>query len=411
MRYSLLDQLACPACLAPLICITEREIASVMPVGRSSGGTRVSAGPGVGPAPAWQTANDVTRALDEHAGAAAQGSRGDAVEVESGLLVCGCGRWFPIERSIPELLPDHLRSPERDAAFFDALVPQLPERLRRALQESQPGSEHSDADAGAHHKRAEIGITSKVADKAFFAPGYSSPFAYWDSDFSVYLLKLFGTVAPLLRLRRGERVLDSGCGYAWTTEWLFRSGFDPIGVDICRTYLEVGIERMGVPRPHLVIGDVETLPLGRNAATAVLAYESFHHIPNRPRAMQAYERILADQGIVILAEPGAAHEHAPVAIDAMEKYGILEKGMELADVRGYCEGTSLHAEQVFVVRLADAEIGAAFDQGFVGSHSTVEGNLFRIVKGGRPAPAAERQEPQRGLLARVKRRVRAALQA
>ena len=45
------------------------------------------------------------------------------------------------------------------------------------------------------------------------------------------------------------RCLDSGSGYSWTTEWLYKAGVEAIGIDICRTYLEIGIERMGTDRP------------------------------------------------------------------------------------------------------------------------------------------------------------------
>jgi len=403
MRYSLLDQLACPACLSPVACVTLAEVAFPVAGGRPSGGSRVSAGPGVGPVPSWRASSDLTRTVTELAGPAAVPGRGDEVVVDTGLLICSCGRWFPVERAIPELLPDHLRTDARDRPFFDAALPQLPRRLAERLEFRRPDTA-STSDTGAHYKRAEISIKSKVADEAFFTPGYSSPFAFWDSDFSVYLLKLFGTVAPMLALRRGDRVVDSGCGYAWTTEWLFRSGFDTIGVDICRTYLEVGMARMGIQRPHLVIGDVEALPLAAETARAVLAYESFHHIPNRPVAVRSYERILQDGGLAILAEPGAAHEHAAIAIDVMEKYGILERGMELADVRSYCQGTSLYAEQIFCLKLAEGELGAAADRTFVGSHSVVEGNIFRLVKGGGPA-VSDVQPEKRSLLSRIRRRV------
>ncbi len=77
--------------------------------------------------------------------------------------------------------------------------------------------------------------------RMFFGPGYSSPFNPWNSDFTVYLISLFGAVAPMLGVKRGQTLVDSGCGYAWSTEWLFRSGIDAIGVDICRTYLEIGV--------------------------------------------------------------------------------------------------------------------------------------------------------------------------
>ena len=392
MRYSLLDELRCPACLGPLVCVTASEITSSVPPGRILGGTRISAGPGIGPAPAWLTSNVFTQLLDSLAGSPAPAGRGNEVEVESGLLLCACERWFPIERGIPELLPDHLRDAARDLSRLDAARVALPPELGSILRRARPEAP-AKTDLGAHHKRAEIDITSKVDSPAFFEPGYSSPFADWDSGFSVYLLKLFGAVAPLLALNRGERVIDSGCGYAWTTEWLFRSGFDPIGVDICRTYLEVGLTRMGVSRPHLVIADVENLPFASGIARAVLAYESFHHIPDRARAMRAYERVLLDGGVVILAEPGAAHEQAQVAIDAMQKYGILEKGMELSDVLAYAHGTTLAVEQLYLMRMAHGEVGANANAAFLKTHSVLEGNLFRLTKGVKPQAPVDRSGP------------------
>ena len=235
------------------------------------------------------------------------------------------------------MLTDYLRDPNREMPLFEAATGALPDSLSEALRRFRP-SPDAASDSGAHYKQAEIAIKTKVDEPLFFVPGCSSPFAYWDSDFSVYLIKLFGAAAPLLNVKRGDVLVDSGCGYAWTTEWLFRSGFDPIGVDICRTYLEVGITRMGTPRPHLVVGDVENLPLAAGSARAVLAYESFHHVPNRRRAMAAYHRVLQPGGTVVLAEPGAAHENAKASVDAMAKYGILEQGMELEDVKGTPKG-------------------------------------------------------------------------
>ena len=97
-------------------------------------------------------------------------------------------------------------------------------------------------DAGAHYKHAEIGIKTKVADAAgFFRPGYLAPFNPDNAAFSLRLIKLFGNVVPLLDVNQGSVVVDTGSGYSWTTEWLFKSGVEAIGVDICRTYLEIAV--------------------------------------------------------------------------------------------------------------------------------------------------------------------------
>jgi len=384
MRYSLLDLLACPSCLGPLTCFARTEAAISMPAGLFPDGSRVSPGPGPGPTPAWAASTPLTTILERHAQRPAAPERARNFEVADGLLVCGaCGRWFPIDGSIPELLPDHLRDAAREDRIFQSVAHVLPPDLREALSAFRPSGDAS-SDPGAHYKKAEIGIKEKVDDPVFFGPGYSSPFNPWNFDFTMYLISLFGSVAPLLNVTRGQVVVDSGCGYAWSTEWLFRSGLDAVGVDICRTYLEIGIARIGSFRPHLVVGDVENLPLASSCADAILAYESFHHVPDRQRAMSAYDRILKQFGTVILAEPGEAHEEAAVSVDAMTKYGILERGMELEDVRRYAARTTFALpEQLYTMRMSNAELGKRITPRFAKAHLAIENNVFRLVKGRR----------------------------
>jgi hypothetical protein len=163
----------------------------------------------------------------------------------------------------------------------DTLAPGLPPDVRAALR--APSADGAATDIGVRYKRAEIGIVSKLDNPSqFFGPGYLSSFNPGNTDFTLHLISLFGNVVKLLGVNGSsprEVILDSGCGYSWTTEWLAKNGFEVIGVDICRAYLEVGIARMGESHPHLVVADVENLPIADGCADAVLAYESFHYIP------------------------------------------------------------------------------------------------------------------------------------
>lgn len=337
----------------------------------------------------------------------------DSNEIDEGLLVCeACGRWFPIVGQLPELLPDHLRDGTRERELFARLGSSLPLALREACERFVPGGTAVD-DAGAHHKTAEIGIRARIDNpEDFFGPGYSAPFNPHRTEFSLYLIHLFGAVAPLLECRHGSVVVDSGCGYSWTTEWLYRSGIEAIGVDICRAYLEIGIERMGPQRPHLIVADVEHLPLRTEFADAVLAYESFHHIPDRQRAMRGYARVLKPGGRVVLAEPGAAHEEAPVSVDTMAKYGILEKGMELSDVIAYVDGAPFEPpEQMFHVLARHGDLGRRLVE-VARLNSLIDGNIFRIRKQGAQLaqePAAESEDVDLAVLAADVPRLRAQL--
>src|SRR4051812_19774495 len=98
MRYSLLSYLACPACVSSLFCIVHEESVETTPEGLFPGGDRVSAGLGVGPAPApsgrFEASTGVL--LGRYATPPAPESRGLQFGVQSGLLACGeCGRWYP----------------------------------------------------------------------------------------------------------------------------------------------------------------------------------------------------------------------------------------------------------------------------------------------------------------------------
>jgi SAM-dependent methyltransferase len=155
---------------------------------------------------------------------------------------------------------------------------------------------------------------------------------------------------------------------------------------------------------------VENLPLPGDSADAILAYESFHHIPNRQRAMAGYDRVLREGGRIVLAEPGAAHEHAEVSVDVMHKYGILERGMELDDVYGYAAGTRLtRIEQIFLAKISAADAAATLNHEFLHGRSATGGHLFRLARGDAAPKFAPLGPPRRRVWPDTKRYVKAAL--
>ncbi|MCP4215330.1 MAG: methyltransferase domain-containing protein [bacterium] len=314
-----------------------------------------------------------------------EGKNNETAEIEEGLLTCAaCARWFPIHGLIPELLPDHLRNWQADMKFLDTLEKTLPPDAFKELREKSRRYADEAAgveDNGAHHKKSEISIKDKVTDPHFFGPGYVAPFNPHNTEYTMHLIARLGMVLPLLGAKQGDVVLDMGVGYAWTSEWLEKMGLVPIGIDICRTYLDIGVKRMNKKPPHLLVGDIENLPIKKQCLSAVLCYDAFHHIPDRKKAIGNFFQALKDNGRIVLAEPGGTHELAKGAREVMDKYGILEKGIELDELVQYCECLKvLPPEQHYFLKVNRTEENKTLSREFIDSHTNIDCNVFVVNK-------------------------------
>lgn len=368
-----------------MVCISVKENPLVLPhVRQFAKATRVNqAGAIVGPVPAFQRETRLTELLRREACAPAPPARNYEVMIEEGLLVSGeTGRWYPIRNFIPELLPDHLRDFDRDFAFLDSVRSSIPRPIFERLKDRAIFAGAAKQDAGAHHKLAEIKITDKVSDPNFFGPGYISPFNPNTREHSVFLIKMFAFCLPML-LGDGQRrvILDAGCGYAWTTHWLMMSGFEPIGIDISRIYLDIAVTRLGASLPYVVVGDTENLPVQDSVLDAVLGFDAFHHVPDRRRAMQEFYRSLRPGGEVVLSEPGSRHETMAEVQAVMDRFGTLEKGMDLDDVTGYVQGTGFERpQQHLMLKLEQALAHKLLEEDVIERSSCAPANLFSIRK-------------------------------
>lgn len=407
MKYSLLNFIFCPSCGGELTSVVLEEIITEVNNDSSEvfNGKDKKNDPGnvlnrnsndvlnrinnisavIGPVPHFRRKTTLTTILTKHSSSPDLPETKDKIDIIKGLLICGeCGHWYPVSNFVPELLPDHLRDWGKDIKFLSEFSESLPKKLYKKLAKivkSFQRKRHKIIDKAQDYKKAEISIKDKITDEDFFEPGYSSPFNEDDPEFTQNLIKRFSLILPLLELKERQTVLDVGSGYSWTTEWLLKMGFEPIGVDICRTYIDIGIERMGDIRPHLIVADVENLPIKDTCLNSILCYDSFHHIPNRKAAMAHFFRSLKKEGLVVLAEPGKEHEQAQVSMEVMEKYGILEKGIETEDIKAYCKELNfLPPEQYFMLKIHQREQGKVLTSKFIKSHSFVECNIFVIRK-------------------------------
>ena len=306
-------------------------------------------------------------------------------ETKEGLLTCReCGRWFPVRGFLPEIFPDSLRNRKDDILFLDTIASFLRADVFRKLVEITNrtlGRCPSANDTGTGYKKAEMTIQARVSDASFFGPGYFSPFNPGNPEYTSQLIRRFGNVIPLLELKPGDVVADIGAGYSWTSEWMMKMGLTVVGVDICRTYLEIGLLRMKDQAPHLVAADVENLPLKAGCFDAVLCFDSFHHMHDREKAIRHFWRILKPGGRVALAEPGPEHGSAEAAQEVMKKYGILEKGMSLEDLKDCCRGSGFSGpEEHFILDVSSRERKTFLTQKFICSHVYADCRFYRMRK-------------------------------
>lgn len=284
--------------------------------------------------------------LGPHGTAPATDGRDRRVAIDEAVLIClGCERWYPVRDGLPELLPDHLRSEDewdwlrgKDRAFRGAGLGAVWEALQRREVFGA-----ASADDGVRFKRAEMAVGKRSLPEGFFGPALAAPFNQTRPSFTLDLLARFVTTVSRLGCGIGGVVLDLGAGYAWTTEWLVRLGYVGIGIDICRSYPLAGLPRMGANLPHLVVADVENLPLRSESLDAVLSFDAFHHVPDRERSMAELSRAMRSGSRMVLVEPGAEHEHHPLSIAVMDQHGILEKGFDESALQGYIRDTGLGA--------------------------------------------------------------------
>lgn len=112
-------------------------------------------------------------------------------------------------------------------------------------------------------------------------------------------------------LQPGERVLEAGGGPGWL--WRANRGRLPAGVRVCFTDFSPGMVQAaraglaGVSSFDFANADVQHLPLPASTFHLVIANHMLYHVPDLPRAVVEFARILRPAGRLCAATNGAKH--------------------------------------------------------------------------------------------------------
>lgn len=395
MKLSLLDYLVCPGCGGDLVALAFR--------------TRKSRSQFEHSCVRWCAARNV-RTGETHIPAKACLRCGKR-EIVEGVLWCEpCRRAFPVHAAIPEVLPLELENPDVLAdvlkgrpdgrwtvpALFRKLISvrrrrfvwihrEIARRARAGAARVRSGAPADGEPEGPQYKRAEVRLTRrKDLSAGFFTPGLSEPFVRLLPSRSIEKILRFMIPVKQADLRFGETILDLGVGYAWTTEWLMKLGYNAVGVDLNRDYFRVGIRRTKGKLPPLVIADAESLPFRKEMFHGALFFDAFHHLAGRAAALRGCADALVAGGTLLMAEPGEKHETHPSAVHIMQTYGILEKGITEAEFRGLAGAAGFAGMKKIPYEFGEAELLVAVKPGKRLFTSRAPNYLFAAVAPERP---------------------------
>ena len=152
-------------------------------------------------------------------------------------------------------------------------------------------------------------------------------------------------VVEVADVRRGQRVLDAGCGNGVYLRALRDRGVDAVGCDLSYGMLRAAGER------RLVNGDVQALPFPDGAFDKVLAPHMLYHVPDRAAAAAELRRVLRSGGTLVAVTNGADHNRA--------LRDLVEEAVRVQHPGWVMRSPSTHA---FSLENGPEQLRAAFDE-------------------------------------------------
>lgn len=292
-----------------------------------------------------------------------------------------------------------------DLAYQVALLPFRRARARRGPAPAAALESKTD-----EYNEAAERYFARFPDPSFLV---GKPFS--DSGLAAKHLIDAGVLIDAMRLRAGDVVAEIGAGSCWLSHMLNRLGCATVSIDVSSTAIALGrqlFERD--PRtnwtlePRFLTYDGRRLPLADGSCDRIVINDAFHHVPNQRQVMREMIRVLRDDGLVAMSEPGRGHSAAAHSV-AESETGVLENELVLEDLAalaqevGFREATVVVASPLVRHEIAARELGAfmggkGFARYWKSLCSGLEQHHYLLLHKG--APHATTRRPSR-LIARI----------
>lgn len=153
-------------------------------------------------------------------------------------------------------------------------------------------------------------------------------------------LSNLGQLLGGLNLQYGMNVLDFAAGTCWLSRILVQIGCNVTSCDVSETALKIGrnlFERYPPItdrqyRHNYLVFDGKFIDAPDKSFDRIIVNDAFHHIPNTTEVLAEFNRILKDEGMVGMSEPGRLHSRSPASQLEMQTYQVIENDFVLEDI-------------------------------------------------------------------------------
>ncbi len=111
----------------------------------------------------------------------------------------------------------------------------------------------------------------------------------------------FNQVIKALKPKKGEKILDIGCGTGFYVKYLINKDCKVTGTDISKIYINQAKEYAAGAK--YLVCDAANLPFDKNSFDKILMTEVIEHIPDPIDAIKEIKRVLKPGGYAVITTP------------------------------------------------------------------------------------------------------------
>lgn len=186
---------------------------------------------------------------------------------------------------------------------------------------------------------------------------------FWSVPTTEDLLPKLGRTISAAQLFPGARVCDFGAGTGWLTRALAEMGCEATALDISERALELGRDHMRRVSPEafgraaFLAYDGKRIPVEDGHFDRVIAFDSFHHVPNQAEVLQEMYRVLGEHGLAVFNEPGPRHSLTPASQSEMREYNVIENDIVIEEIWAEAERIGFQRIELDMYALSPLKLG------------------------------------------------------